>query len=114
MNASEVSVNGGGKAYGFTKNLLIDWPIRFGLKPLKDQNFAIQHYGLLPNRTFVVPYGIEARQLPDPLACEQARESVRAEFGLSTHTQILFFNGTLDYSPNLEALKHILLIFIPS
>jgi glycosyltransferase involved in cell wall biosynthesis len=77
-------------------------------KTPEDQNFAIQHYGLLPNKTFVVPYGIEARQLPDALACQQARQFVLAEFGLATHTQILFFNGTLDYSPNLEALKHIL------
>jgi len=77
-------------------------------KTPEDQRFAIQHYGLKPKSTFVVPYGIEARQLPDPMDCQQARQSVLAEFGLSAPTKILFFNGTLDYSPNLEALKHIL------
>lgn len=77
-------------------------------KTPEDQRFAIQHYGLKSKSTFVVPYGIEARQLPAPMDCQQAKQSVLAEFGLSAPTKILFFNGTLDYSPNLEALKHIL------
>ncbi|MBZ4191092.1 glycosyltransferase family 4 protein [Niabella beijingensis] len=73
----------------------------------EDRSFALQNYLLLPEKCTVVPYGIELA----PVAPETKREAKHFlcnELGIDTATNLVLFNGTLSYPPNLEAVITIL------
>lgn len=59
-----------------------------------DMAHAIRRFGLRPDRCTVITYGIDADA---PLEEKQLP-------GIAPGTRILFFNGTLDYKPNYDAV----------
>ncbi len=73
----------------------------------EDLDFAVRTFRLEPGRCSVVTYGVEERKL----FADRAR--LRRELGLPGDRKILFFNGTLDYEPNHEAVALIIDELLP-
>ena len=73
-----------------------------------DREFAIQHYGLETRRCFTSTYGVDIQKPTSRTERETARSTVQELHSISSPDKILLFNGTLDYKPNLDALKVIL------
>lgn len=74
----------------------------------EDMAFAIENYGLVPEKCHVVTYGIEWRQLPGAEDKLRAARFLRQQHDIKEEEKILFFNGSLNYSPNIEAVNFIL------
>lgn len=73
----------------------------------EDQDLAIREFGLDPQKCAVVTYGIRR---PEVI---RDKRSIRRELGLSTDQFICLFNGTLDYTPNIEAVQCLIEKVIP-
>jgi glycosyltransferase involved in cell wall biosynthesis len=82
-------------------------------KTQTDANYAIAHFKLNKTRAHVIPYGIEVNQLPTSASIQLAKQQLQSELGIDTNKTMLFFNGTLNYGPNLDALNHILNHILP-
>ncbi len=74
----------------------------------EDKNFAISNFKLHPSRCTTITYGIERTTPPEAEEREIAAEFIRNKHQIPTHHLILFFNGTLNYKPNLDAVGYIL------
>lgn len=72
----------------------------------EDKDFAIRQWNIDPAKCIDLPFGVEISQYPADKA--QARTTVATAHGIANDETILFFNGLLKYSPNLDALKVIL------
>jgi len=77
-------------------------------KQEEDRTYAIQRYGLAPEKCTVVTYGIEWNAAPASAEKENARKSLQQQHQIPTHHKLLLFNGAFNYLPNLNGLKHIL------
>lgn len=94
------------------------WPLislleRFALRTA-DRVFAVSEVdrsqlvrlGAHPERTSIVPNGVDtSRFRPDPAAGQRVRERL----GIAKDERLLFFFGQLDYAPNAEAVKILLM-----
>lgn len=67
----------------------------------EDRQYAVKQYRVPPHKTCVVPYGVSLQKcmVPQP----RPRRSVA----------ILYFNGTMDYKPNYDALKLLVTAVLP-
>lgn len=74
----------------------------------EDRQYAIEHYGLAAAKSHVITYGFEMQQAPFETERSGSRKFLETTYGLSSRCKILFFNGTLDYGPNLDAVDIIL------
>jgi glycosyltransferase involved in cell wall biosynthesis len=72
----------------------------------EDREFAIRQWKIDPEKCIEVPFGIDISHYPDDRA--ECRELIRQRHGIAAEETILFFNGLLDYAPNLDALRAIL------
>lgn len=72
----------------------------------EDRNFAIDNWKIEKEKCIDVPFGIEIKKYPEDRPT--ARRVVSETHGIKPEEKILFFNGVLDYKPNLDALKLIL------
>jgi glycosyltransferase involved in cell wall biosynthesis len=82
-------------------------------KTSQDREHAAAMFGLHPEKTVVITYGIEWNSIPaekDILASQQKLQQIHH---LDPGTRIFLFNGSLDYAPNLQAVKTILDIINP-
>ncbi len=68
----------------------------------EDRQFAIDKFCLQPARCSVITYGIE-----HPKKIDNAHLLLKKKTGIKS-TYIFHFNGTLDYEPNVEAVKIII------
>lgn len=82
-------------------------------KTQTDADYAISHFGLAKHRAHLIPYGIEVNQLPGENEIQAAKLDIQSTFQLPKEASVLFFNGTLNYQPNLDALNHILNHILP-
>lgn len=73
-----------------------------------DLAYAVKKFGLRSNRCFLITYGIEFRQPPVAEEKVIARQALEKEYTIGQEDVLLLFNGTLDYTPNLDALDKIL------
>jgi glycosyltransferase involved in cell wall biosynthesis len=71
-----------------------------------DKNFAINHWKIASKKCYDLPYGIEIKNYPSDR--ESCKALIRTRHGINENEKIIFFNGLLDYKPNLDALKIIL------
>jgi glycosyltransferase involved in cell wall biosynthesis len=78
-------------------------------KTVGDRDFAVKEYGLLPSKTYVLPYGIEKAEISKA----DARKMLEKSYGISPSEKILVFAGTLDYQPNTIAVRKIIGEIIP-
>lgn len=73
-----------------------------------DRQYAIREFGLQPGRCSVALYGIGISQPPSPTEKEKARQYLQQKHSIAAGRLVLLFNGAFNYSPNLEALNHII------
>ena len=78
-----------------------------------DRDAAIRAFGLDPARCLLVPYGLERGSLPTQEEKIAAASRIRERFQIGMHERILYFNGTLDYAPNAEALRFLVKDLLP-
>lgn len=73
----------------------------------EDREYAIRHFGLQTDRCFVATYGIE-QDGPPGIDKQGARQEICKTYGFDPSTLLLLFNGSLNYSPNENAVKKII------
>jgi glycosyltransferase involved in cell wall biosynthesis len=81
--------------------------LSFFISP-EDREWAIEHYHISKNKAVVIPYGSPASSAPDTAFKLEKRRALTGLHNIGNDERILLFNGTLDYKPNLDALKFIL------
>ncbi|MEO9020736.1 MAG: glycosyltransferase family 4 protein [Ginsengibacter sp.] len=74
----------------------------------KDREYFYNSYKIPYERSAVITYGISWSAIPSADEKAAAKKQLKRSFLLSEETQLFLFNGTLDYGPNLDALKNIL------
>lgn len=74
----------------------------------EDLNYAVENFNLPISKCIVVTYGTEIDEIPTSIEKENARNEICTTHKISAKEKILFFNGTLDYGPNLDAANIIL------
>jgi polysaccharide biosynthesis protein PslH len=74
-------------------------------KTEEDRNQAVQEFSLDAGKCLVIPYGLDRDAAPAPEARAMASTRIREQYHIASGDNILYFNGTLDYAPNAEALQ---------
>ena len=74
-------------------------------KTEKDMQAAINIFNTDERKCLPVPYGTAIAQAPTETT--GLKEKIRQQHGIDAETKILFFAGSMDYEPNLEALDNI-------
>lgn len=73
----------------------------------EDRQFALDKFGLDRQKTTVITYGVdEVKQI------ENAGSKLRQQLAVGEE-KLLYFNGTLDYAPNREAVENIITRVLP-
>jgi glycosyltransferase involved in cell wall biosynthesis len=74
----------------------------------EDRQFMITKFKLHPSRCIVITYGIEWNVPPSGSERFEAKSYLRKTYSINERSFIYLFNGTLDYLPNLDAVRYIL------
>jgi polysaccharide biosynthesis protein PslH len=74
----------------------------------EDLKYAVKYFNIDEQKCTVVTYGIEIDKIPTITEKENARLEICKTHSINAADKILLFNGTLDYGPNLDAVKVIL------
>lgn len=74
----------------------------------EDRQFMISHFNVKPQKCIVITYGIEWNHPPAGQERLSAKKILQAKYAISPNSILYFFNGTLDYLPNLNAVKIII------
>jgi glycosyltransferase involved in cell wall biosynthesis len=82
-------------------------------KTSQDREHAAAMFGLPPEKTAVITYGIEWNRVPAEKDILASRQKLQQLYHIEPGTRIFLFNGSLDYAPNLQAVKTILDIINP-
>jgi glycosyltransferase involved in cell wall biosynthesis len=69
----------------------------------EDEQYALANFKLDPQKCSIATYGVEARN-----AASVSKEQWLSSLGLAPDTAIFYFNGTLDYKPNYDAVLVLL------
>ncbi len=69
-----------------------------------EKHFAIQRWNLDASKCGTIAYGSSTINQPTVDQKQQSRKALLQEHHLPTNTKLFFFNGTLDYLPNTDAL----------
>ena len=75
-------------------------------KTKEDIDFAITNKMVKTDNAVLVPFGIEIDEMPADR--QIVKQKIYAMHNIPANATLLFFNGTLDYKPNLDALLFIL------
>lgn len=67
-----------------------------------DKAIAVKEFNIEERKCWVAPYGIEP-----PNQIVDAHNVLKQQLGLHSK-YIFYFNGTLDYEPNIEAVQHLI------
>ena len=67
-----------------------------------DKTYAVTHFNLAGERCATITYGVTPFQ-----KTSVSRSEFLKSIGLNDSFKILFFNGTLDYEPNYEAVRFL-------
>lgn len=81
---------------------------------VEDRTYAIEHFGLKPNKCTVITYGTHQANLPLPDEHPNCRKQLLNKYGWKENNVIGLFTGVLDYAPNEEALKIFIEEILPS
>jgi len=71
-----------------------------------EKEFAIKNWNIPPEKCIDLPFGVDIQAFPTDR--DTCRERIRSKHKIGSADKIIFFNGLLDYKPNLDALKVIL------
>ncbi len=74
----------------------------------EDKKYISDHYNVSQQKCSVITYGIEWDR--PPLAEErlETKQHLSEKYNIQAGTTLYLFNGTLDYIPNLKAVKNII------
>jgi hypothetical protein len=73
-----------------------------------DEKYGITKYKLDPAKCFIITYGFELTRPPSNEDRAAARRSISSQYHIADDEKILLFNGSLNYTPNINALDAIL------
>ena len=73
----------------------------------EDRNYFYENYKIAYAKSSVITYGIPWNTFPSSIERTAAKNKLEKEYSLSTGTLLFLFNGTLNYGPNLDAVKNI-------
>jgi glycosyltransferase involved in cell wall biosynthesis len=91
---------------GYEKRLHRNADYNF-FKTEEDKSAAISIFGLKEEKCAVITYGIECNNIPTSIERQACRIKLLQQHDINSNTTIFLFNGSLDYYPNLQALKTI-------
>ncbi|MBS1743709.1 MAG: glycosyltransferase family 4 protein [Bacteroidetes bacterium] len=74
----------------------------------EDRDFAVNKFKINPASCFIITYGSETSKPPSAESIQLARKTVRNIHHLDPNRRIFFFNGVLDYKPNMDAVHAII------
>lgn len=74
----------------------------------QDRQYFYEQYKIPYEKSTVITYGISWNAVPFYNEKEQAKKKLLDKYSLPLDTHLFLFNGTLDYGPNLDALKNII------
>ncbi|MES2430919.1 MAG: glycosyltransferase family 4 protein [Bacteroidota bacterium] len=74
----------------------------------EDRLYAINKLGLTADKCTTITYGFDLNAIPPAYERQEARSFLEKEHNISPDNEILFFNGTLEYKPNIDAVLAIL------
>ncbi len=80
----------------------------------EDRQYMIRYFKIKENKCAVITYGIEWNAAPYQDEKRFAKKWLQNKYSLSDNTTLYLFNGTLDYLPNINAVKAILHNINPS
>ena len=74
----------------------------------EDREYAVSNFKLSPSKCHTITYGFELSRYPAKEERIHARKRIEQLYNIREDEKILFFNGTLSYLPNLDAVDIIL------
>ncbi len=74
----------------------------------EDKDYAVNTMHLPENKCLITTFGTELHEAPSLSSKQQAKRVLQEQHHISQTNQILLFNGSFSYEPNLEALYHLL------
>lgn len=74
----------------------------------EDRLYAEETWKLKPTKATTITYGFELNAPPTNEERKFAKQQLQQQYGLAANEKLMLFNGTLDYEPNLNALKLII------
>lgn len=74
----------------------------------EDRDYFLKKYGIPFQKSSVITYGISWKSIPTAIEKAEAKNYLLRKYSLSSETRLFLFNGTLDYGPNLNAIKNII------
>jgi glycosyltransferase involved in cell wall biosynthesis len=79
----------------------------------EDRRYAIDQFKLSPSKCMVVTYSIERNTIPSGQETQNAKKFIRESNSIKEEEKILFFNGSFNYKPNIDALEYIAATICP-
>ncbi len=79
----------------------------------EDLQYAIDEWELNTHKCTIIPYGTNLNAIPSNDEKIKCKKIIIEKYSLKENHTLFYFNGTLDYSPNVNALKIILHEIIP-
>ncbi len=73
----------------------------------QDRNYFYENYKIPFEKSAVITYGISWSMTPSAEEKANAKNFLLKEYSLAPETHVFLFNGTLNYGPNLDAVKNI-------
>lgn len=73
----------------------------------EDKQYAITKFKIAPAKSTTITYGFDLNAPPTITEKQSARSFLEKEYNIAPDEKILFFNGTLEYKPNLDAVLAI-------
>ena len=74
----------------------------------QDRNYFHDQYRIPFEKSAVITYGISWNAIPSANEKKEAKSKLLQRYSLAAGTHLFLFNGTLNYQPNLVALRNIL------
>lgn len=73
----------------------------------QDRSYFYKNYKIPYEKSTVITYGISWNSVPGLIEKKETKNLLLKKYSLSAETKLFLFNGTLDYGPNLNAVKNI-------
>ena len=74
----------------------------------EDRNYAINKFRIDSEKAMLITYGFELTHAPTTEERAAAKKLISDRYRIGADENILLFNGTLDYKPNVDALHTII------
>jgi polysaccharide biosynthesis protein PslH len=77
----------------------------------EDRAWAIKDFKLQERKTSILPYLVPT--INTTVTKQEAKKQLLEKYNLAPITKLFYFNGTLDYAPNVDALDRLVNTIIP-